>query len=416
MSPEDAVLGDREIASLVERFGVKPQQTGAVLLVDDEELNLLALRTFLEDRWRVHLATSGEAGLEIATTTPLDVVVADQRMPGMTGVEMLEELRRRRPDVAGVVLTAFADMQALESAINRANVFRFLRKPSHPAEIIQTIEQASAAVAQRRTIEKLVLVLAKQSDDLKASVEELKTQADMLLHLERLGTLGRLTAGVAHDLKNVMVGFRAVEWELSDDARLPDGLRKIVALALSGVENIIRMLGTLHEFARTGSLALDLQDLDVGAVVADALAIARMDPAFRLHVVATDIPPALPAVRGDHQKLLQVFVNLIRNALHATGHGQTVCVSARAQPTGNVVLAVEDQGPGVPPDIKARLFQPFASAKGEQGLGLGLYMARLIVASHRGTIELADTSRGARFEVTLPVASTSSVSPAGAVR
>jgi signal transduction histidine kinase len=410
---EDGVLGDREIASLVERFGVQPQRTGGVLLVDDEELNLVALRSLLEDRWRVHIATSGEAGLKIATTTPLDVVVADQRMPGMTGVEMLEELRRCRPDVAGVVLTAFADMQALESAINRASVFRFLRKPSHPAEIIQTIEQASAVVAQRRTIEKLVRLLARRSDELKVSLEELKTQQDMLLHLERLGTLGRLTAGVTHDLRNVMVAFRAAESELSNDARLPQGLREIVTLGLAGVENMLRTLGTLHEFARTGSLALDLQELDPAAVVADALAIARMDPAYRLHVVKSDVLPDLPAVRGDRQKLTQVFVNLVRNALHAAGPGGMVQVSARARPSGDVVLAVEDDGPGVQPDIKARLFQPFTSAKGEHGLGLGLYMARLIVASHHGTIDLADTQRGARFEVTLAVAGASAVKAAG---
>lgn len=410
---EDGVLGDREIASLVERFGVQPQQTGGVLLVDDEELNLVALRSLLEDRWRVHLATSGEAGLKIATTTPLDVVVADQRMPGMTGVEMLEELRHCRPDVAGVVLTAFADMQALESAINRANVFRFLRKPSPPAEIIQTIEQASAVVAQRRTIEKLVRLLAQRSDELRASLEELKTQQDMMLHLERLGTLGRLAAGVTHDLKNVMVAFRAAESELSNDARLPQGLREIVTLGLAGVENMLRTLGTLHEFARTGSVALDLQELDPAAVVADALAIARMDPAYRLHVVKSDVPPDLPAVRGDRQKLTQVLVNLVRNALHAAGAGGTVEVSARARPAGDVVLAVEDDGPGVRPDIKARLFQPFTSAKREHGLGLGLYMARLIVASHHGTIDLADTPRGARFEVTLAAAAASAVKAAG---
>lgn len=398
------MLGDLEIASLVERFGVEPQQTGGVLLVDDEELNLVALRSFLEDRWRVHVATSGAAGLKIAATTPLDVVIADQRMPGMTGVEMLEELRRCRPDVVGVVLTAFADMQALESAINRANVFRFLRKPSHPAEIIQTIEQASAVVAQRRTIENLVQLLARRSDELRASLEELKTQQDLLLHLERLGTLGRLTAGVTHDLRNVMVAFRAAQSELSSEAGLPQGLREILTLGLEGVENMLRTLGTLHEFARTGSLALDLQELDPAAVLKDALAIARLDPAYRSHVVKSDVPSSLPAVRGDRQKLTQVLVNLVRNALHAAGPGQAVRVSAAASASGGVVLAVEDDGPGVPPEIRARLFQPFASAKGEHGLGLGLYMARLIVTSHHGTIDLADTPRGARFEVALPAA------------
>lgn len=410
------MLSDREVAALVDKLGVGSQETGGVLLVDDEELNLVALRSFLEDRWHVHLATSGPAGLKIAATTPLDVVVADQRMPGMTGIEMLEQLRRAQPDVAGIVLTGFADMQALESAINRANVFRFLRKPAHPGEIIQSIEQASAVVAQRRMIEKLVQLLARQSDELSASLEQLKTQQDMLLHLERLGTIGRLAAGVTHDLRNVMVAFRAAESELSEDSGLSPGLRQIVTLGLAGVENMLRTLGTLHEFARTGSLALDLQELDPATVVADALSIARMDPAYRLHFVTSDVPPDLPAVWGDRQKLTQVLVNLVRNALHATRPDQAVRVFARVRPSGGVVLAVEDDGPGVPPNIRTRLFEPFASAKGEDGLGLGLYMARLIVASHQGTIDLADTLGGARFEVTLPAATARTIKASGAAR
>jgi signal transduction histidine kinase len=398
------LLSDREIVSLVERLGVEPQQTGGVLLVDDEELNLRALRGFLEDRWNVHVASSGAEGLAIAEKVPLDVAIADHRMPGMSGLDMLEELRRRRPDVAGVVLTAFADMQLLESAINRASVFRFLRKPSHPAEIIQTIERASAVVSQRRTIEKLVQLLARRGDELRGSLDQLQTQQQMLLHLERLGTLGRLTAGVTHDLRNVMVAFRAAEWELESNPGIAGPLREIVTLGLGGVDNILKTLQALHEFVRTGSLALQLQDIDPAAVVADSLAIARMDPEFKLHVVTSDVTPDLPRVRADRQKLTQVVVNLVRNALHATRPDQAVRVTARARPPGDVEIAVEDDGPGVPPEIRDRLFQPFASSKGENGLGLGLYMARLIVVAHRGSIELVDLPRGARFEVTLPPA------------
>ena len=408
------MLSDREIVSLVERMGVEPQRTRGVLLVDDEELNLVALRSFLEDDWDVHVATSGAEGLEIAGKVPLDVVIADHRMPGMTGLDMLEELRRRRPDVAGVVLTAFADMQALESAINRASVFRFLRKPSHPAEIVQTIEQASAVVAQRRTVEKLVQLLARRSDELRGSLEQLQAQQQMLLHLERLGTLGRLSAGVTHDLRNVMVAFRAAEWDLANNPAIQGGLREIVTIGLAGVENMLRTLQSLHEFARTGSLAVELQEIDPAAVVANALAISRMDPVFKLHVVHTDIAPDLPRVRADGQKLTQVIVNLVRNALHATRPDEGVRVSARARPAGDVEIAIEDDGPGVPPDIRARLFQPFASAKGEAGLGLGLYMARLIVTSHQGAIDLVDVPRGARFEVILPPAARAAAASAGA--
>jgi signal transduction histidine kinase len=394
------VLSDRDIAVLADRLGLTSQRTRGVLIVDDEEMNLRVLRGFLEDAWQVHEATSGAQALEIAAKVPLDVVIADQRMPGMTGVEMLVELRRRRPDLLGIILTAYADMPSMESAINRANVFRFLRKPFEPADILQALEQASADVVQRRTIEKLVELLARRSEELRGSLDELQAQQEMLLHLERLGTIGKLTAGVTHDLRNLMVAFRAAEWEM-EKATVPPELREIVALGLAGAENMVRTLGTLNEFSRTGKVELDMQPIDAAAIVKDALALVSMDPTFKLHRVSSDLKPDLPRVRGDHQKLTQVIVNLLRNALHATKPGDRVVVSAEAR-AGGVAFAVEDEGTGVPAEIREKLFEPFTSSKRDKGSGLGLYMARLIVVSHRGTIALVDRPRGARFEVVLP--------------
>ncbi len=397
---EPRLLSDREITELVERLGVEPQSTRAVLLVDDEELNLRVLRGFLEDHWKVHEAFSGAEALRIAEEVPLDVVIADQRMPGLTGVETLTELRRRRSDIAGIILTAYADMPSMESAINRANVFRFMRKPFEPPDVIQAVEQASADVVHRRTIAKLVELLARRGEELRRSLDELQAQQQMLLHLERLGTIGKLAAGVTHDLRGLMVAFRAAEWEM-DKAPIPPALREIVTLGLAGAENMVRTLGTLHEFSRTGKLELELQPVDPAAVVHDALAIAKMDGVYKLHVVTSDVAPGLPAVRGDRQKLVQVLVNLIRNALHATSPGQKVHVTAERRDDA-VVFAVEDEGPGVAPEVRERLFEPFTTTKGDQGYGLGLYMARLIVVSHRGRIELVERPRGTRFEVVLP--------------
>lgn len=396
------MLADDDIAGLVQRLGVEPQRTGGVLLVDDEQLNLRVLRSFLAERWTVHEAASGAEGLELAARVPLDVVVADQRMPGMTGVEMLTELRRRRPDVAGIVLTGFADLRAMESAINRANVFRFLRKPCEPADMLEAVDQAAALVVQRRTIEKLVELLAGRSDALRASLDEVEAQRAMLLHLERLGTIGKLAAGVSHDLRNLMVAFRALEGELANVA-VPRALADILAIGLTGVENMLQTLRTIHEFARTGTLELELKPVAPAGLATDALTIAKMDLAYKLHVVTCDVPAGLPAVRGDRQKLTQVLVNLVRNALHATTPEQRIRVTAAAR-GDEVVFAVEDDGPGVPAEVRERLFQPFASTKGAAGLGLGLYMARLIVVSHRGRIELVDRPGGARFEVALPAA------------
>jgi len=391
-----------QIPALVARLGVGSQLTRGVLVVDDEPLNLRVLRDLLEDHWTVHQAASGAEALAIAAREPLDVVVTDQRMPGMSGVDLLAELRVRRPDLAGIVITGFADMQALESAINRAGAFRFLRKPWEPADVLSATEQAAAFVARGRTIEKLVELLAVQGEELKTSLDELRAQQAMLLHMERVGTIGRLSAGVAHDLRNVMAGLSAAEQEMRQLDVAP-GLRDFLALGLSHADNLLRTLQTLRDYTRTGSMALSRAPVQLGKVVENAVAISRMDPLFRQRTVDRLVAPGLPALAGDGQKLTQVLVNLVRNALQASPPRSTVRIEV-AWRGADQVVAVEDEGPGVSPDLRDRLFQPFVSGKGDQGLGMGLYMARLIVESHGGRIA-ASTGQGggARFEVVLPV-------------
>ncbi len=406
MSPGNGIEQDPRITALVERLGVGPTLTGGILLVDDEPFNLRVLRDLLEGRWTVHQASSGEEALAVAVAgaVPLDVVVADQRMPGMSGVDLLAELRTRRPDVAGIVITAFADMQALESAINRAQAFRFLRKPWEPPDVLQAIEQAGDFVAQRRTIGRLVELLARREEELRGSLDRLRSQQETLLHLERVSTLGRLASGIAHDLRNVLIGLRAAEGELQqlDVAR---DLREFLGLGLAQVDGLLHTLQTLREYSRGGTLELALGTVEPGRLVDDAVAISRMDLAFRRRRVDVVAPRDLPPLQADRQKLTQVLVNLIRNALQATRDGGAVGVRAGILPGGEVELVVEDDGPGVPPSLRERLFEPFASGKGELGLGMGLYMARLVVERHGGRIAATRGALGgARFEVALPVA------------
>jgi signal transduction histidine kinase len=116
-----------------------------------------------------------------------------------------------------------------------------------------------------------------------------------------------------------------------------------------------------------------------------------------------DVEPGLPSLQADRLKLSQALVNLIQNAVQATGKDATVRISARAMEGGAVELAVEDDGPGVAPDLRPRLFQPFTAGKDSPGLGMGLYMARLIAESHGGSIRLVDPAGGgARFELHVP--------------
>ena len=391
------------LRTLIALHGVGETRSGGILIVDDEKPNLTVLRNFLEAGYKVYEALSGNEALEIAKNVELDVVIADQRMPEMSGVELLEQLRHMKPDVAGIVLTGYTDPPALISAINRARVFRFLRKPWQPDDILEAVRQASEHVYQTRAIQKLVELLAKRTQELDASLGQVRSAQRQLLHMERLGTMGRLAAGVVHDLRNLMVSLGYIEGVLQQREVAPDVLES-VQVGMQGVRNLIHTLEAMHAFARGGGLSMEKALVPAAAVVQDAVAISRMDLQYRMHKVEVRVADGLPAVHGDRQKLTQVLVNLVRNALQATAQWRHVSIEASRR-NGSVVFAVEDEGPGVPLEMRQNLFKPFATSKGEGGLGMGLYMAKLIVDSHQGEIAVLDRPQGgARFEVRLTAA------------
>ncbi|MCA1825418.1 MAG: hybrid sensor histidine kinase/response regulator [Myxococcales bacterium] len=394
---------DEGLRSLIALHGVGETRSRGILIVDDERANLTVLRSFLEAGYTVHEAQSGPEALKIAKEADLDVVITDQRMPEMTGVELLENLREFKPDVAGIVLTGFTDPPALISAINRARVFRFLKKPWQPDDILEAVRQASEHVYQARAIQKLVTLLARRTKELDASLQEIRSTQRQLLHMERLGTMGRLATGVIHDLRNLMVSLGYIEGVLQQKQVATDVMES-VQVGMQGVDNLIKTLEALHQFAKGGRLHLEKAKIEASQVVQDAIAISRMDLNFRMHKVEVNVEEGLPKVLGDRQKLTQVLVNLVRNALQATAQWRSISIEASAQ-NRRVIFAVEDEGPGIPPEVRDNLFKPFVSSKGDAGMGMGLYMAKLIVDSHQGEIAVLDRPQGgARFEVRLAAA------------
>lgn len=392
---------------LATRYGVGETLTGAVLIVDDDAENLAVLQAFLDSEYVVHAAQSGRMALELAVTTNIDVVIADHRMPEMTGTELLEELRGLKPDVAGILLTAYTDTPVLISAINRARVFRHMKKPWDPDELLAAVAQASEHVHQSRLNMRLVNLLARRSDELAASVEELRAAQQQILHMERLGTMGRLAAGITHDLKNVLGGLVLLERQFANH-QVPAQVAESLRVNVAAMRNLLGSLASLNQFASRGALEMNSLPLEPADVLRDAETVARMDVNYRERKLVISVGPKLPTIQGDRQKLVQVLVNLLRNALQATDAGQTIRVDAQQGAGDSIVIAVEDEGAGVPEHLARRVFDPFFSTKGDNGMGMGLYMARVVAESHGGTLRLVAPSnfkRGARFELVLPAAS-----------
>jgi DNA-binding NtrC family response regulator len=127
-----------------------------ILLVDDEPDILQSLKRLLRHDFQVHIAESAQEALKILEEEPIHVVMTDQRMPEMTGSELLTSIRDAEPDPIRIVFTGYADLKSMVNAVNSGQLFRYITKPWDPDELIETLHEAASAFAQRQRHRKLM--------------------------------------------------------------------------------------------------------------------------------------------------------------------------------------------------------------------------------------------------------------------
>ncbi|MFB2119317.1 response regulator [Parapedobacter sp. 2B3] len=124
----------------------------SVLYVDDEENNLISFKATFRLKYRVYTALSGIEAIRIVEQHPIDIIITDQRMPQMTGVEFLEEVIKVNPEPMRILLTGYADMSAVVDAVNKGKIFHYLSKPWSEEELDDTIQRAYEILSERKRI------------------------------------------------------------------------------------------------------------------------------------------------------------------------------------------------------------------------------------------------------------------------
>jgi signal transduction histidine kinase len=224
---------------------------------------------------------------------------------------------------------------------------------------------------------------------------------DELRRAEHLAALGRLLAGVAHEVRNPLTAIRSTVqlWErLPNESRRPESL----AALIGAVDRLNELVARLLLFARVGHEGHRLCDLN--AIVRETLELVKARADQQLVALETELDPLLPAVAGIAQALSQVVLNLVANALQTMPAGGRLVCRSRARPARRVELAVSDTGPGVPDELRERIFEPFFTTRSD-GTGLGLALCREIAHQHGGDVTLdASHGLGASFRLILPAA------------
>lgn len=241
--------------------------------------------------------------------------------------------------------------------------------------------------------------------DMADTRSNLERSRNQLLQSEKLASVGRLAASVAHEIRNPLASIRLcfnyMQMKLGESA----GLNQEFGIVSEEFSRLDGILKSFLEFSRPP--ALKPQPHCIRSLLDKTLALVGHQIAEKnLHLLREDAP-GLPQVMADPEQLKQVVLNLVKNAAEATPEGGEVCVSTQLDDNGEhsmVVVRVENTGPPIPEDVRQRIFEPFFTTK-KEGTGLGLCICARIMAAHGGRLVLESSNdQGTAFAVQIPVA------------
>lgn len=356
-----------------------------ILYVDDEQSNLIVFEAAFEDEFRVHTAKNADEALTFLKAHPVPVVVADQRMPEMTGVEMFALIRRTYPHTQRVILSGFADSDAIIDAINQGQVFQFVRKPWQRIELLAVLQRALDA--HDLSLQNSVLT-------------------ERMLVSERSAMLGQATARITHEMGNqlnLLPLIELIEDEYRDDAQL----LQLADVAHQTYDRLVELINEVKSFMRFEDIGRpELKPLNLAESLHELVSFIRFNSETPNPLIELDVR-AEPVVFGHKLKLHQVLVNLVRNSLDAIGGRPDGRVHLLLDQTDSeAVVRVSDNGGGIPDSLRDEIWKPFYSTKGKQGNGMGLDIARRLIALHQGSIHCESTGDETAFEIRLPLAET----------
>ena len=399
------------------------KRRGTLLVVDDEDGPRQSLRVIFKDEYNMLMAEDGPTAIELAQKHPIDVAVLDIRMAGMSGIEVLERLKYVNPNIEVIMMTAFETTDTIRQAL-RLRACDYINKPFDLATIRAAVSQAM----QRRTLESEIHSSAEKVQELLSELQNQKVEEQIAK------TRGDIYASIIHDINGpltVISGFvqvlnqrlnRNSRLEMEDLEFIKDRLRIIARQVGNCVEISRRYLGFLRRQSE------EAPRVSVNQLFKDLEQLVRVHPGrsdneFSVQPMAEDL-----GIKMNGTDVIQILLNLTVNAFQCAPMSHRVDVGGEilrepldltqfkdgpndrllnVESMDNtaplVKLWVRDTGPGIPPEVLPKIFQPYFTTKGpRQGTGLGLNIVQRLIKEGKGALHVhTQPGEGTTFTIYL---------------
>jgi C4-dicarboxylate-specific signal transduction histidine kinase len=370
-------------------------------VADDEPDMLRFLKSQLVDRFEVLEAVDGQQAIEKAAQFLPDIILLDMMMPEKDGLQACREIRERTStqSIPIILLTARADEETKMAALD-AGASDFLPKPFSTTELHVRIRNLVESHSYQ-------MKLSKQNQALESTIDQLKETEMQLVQTEKLASLGRMSAGIIHEINNPLNFATTGLFTLRNKGKhLPPEQRDEYAEVLNDVEEGIKRVKTivtdLRMFSHPNTEQVD--DVDVSQVVGSALRFLSSEWKDRVEIERNI--PEHHTVPANKNKLIHVITNLLQNALDAMksktfeNEKPKIVISGTTE-NGKSLITIRDNGPGIESKHLDKIFDPFFTTKDVgEGMGLGLSICYRIVQESGGRI-LVKTEPGKYCEFTL---------------
>lgn len=349
-----------------------------VLYIDDEENNLTAFKAGFRRQYEIYTATSATDGQKILENVDIQVIIADQKMPKITGVDFFKSISKTHPDPVRILLTGYTDIEALADAINHGDIYRYITKPWNDLELHNSIKNAYDAYVAKIELRDKIAELEKTNDE-----------------------LNRFIYSISHELRAPLVSAMGIVNVVKMEG-LYDSCGEYWGLIETCANKLDYYIQKTLQYYKNHKTTSDISSVDFNRLIQELIDLySYTDKDTHFHVEIRQNTEFY----GDAFRIEVILGNLISNAIKYQKEDETnkkVVISVDVQREA-VEIVISDNGMGILNEHLEKIFTQFFKAKTNQGTGLGLFIVKEALNKINGKIAVSSgLSEGTTFKITIP--------------